>query len=64
MTRPRDPFESRGLTAEQRELAHRLMDRAFKIQEEAEDGLSVCEAVRLAAVQLGLEPPERTDDDD
>jgi hypothetical protein len=62
MTYRSDRFEARGLTPEQRQLAERLMERAFKIQEEAEDGLSVQEAVRLAAVQLGLEPPERTDD--
>jgi hypothetical protein len=63
MTRPRDAFEARGLTPEQRRIAELLITRAFQIQEEAEDGLSVREAVRLAAVQLGLEPPERTDDD-
>ncbi|MFE9222390.1 hypothetical protein ACFYN3_39590 [Streptomyces lavendulae] len=51
----------RNLKDPQRELAERLAARAARLRAEAGrdggDGLSVAEAVALAAVQLGLEPP-------
>ncbi|MFE3864851.1 hypothetical protein ACFXPT_31030 [Streptomyces goshikiensis] len=51
----------RNLTDVQDELARRLEARAGRLRAEAGrdggDGLSVVEAVALAAVQLGLQPP-------
>ncbi|MFD5890565.1 hypothetical protein ACFWHQ_31965 [Streptomyces sp. NPDC060334] len=54
----------RNLTDVQDELARRLEARAGRLRAEAGrdggDGLSVVEAVVLAAVQLGLRPPAPT----
>lgn len=51
----------RNLTDPERDLAVRLVARAERLRAEAgrEDGegLSVADAVALAAVQLGLQPP-------
>jgi DNA-binding MarR family transcriptional regulator len=49
------------LTDAQRELAERLQARAEALRAACEDGLSVAEAVELAAVQLGLQPPTAPD---
>ncbi|MCY0932380.1 hypothetical protein OTB20_40795 [Streptomyces sp. H27-H1] len=65
---PRTPSPLQGprsrqtLNARQRELADQLHDRANKLRDmtcadENDPGLSVTDAVALAAVQLGLEPP-------
>lgn len=45
------------LTAEQLALADDLHTRALALRAASEDGISIREAVALAAVQLGLEPP-------
>ncbi|MER6523052.1 MULTISPECIES: hypothetical protein [unclassified Streptomyces] len=54
----------RNLTDVQYELARRLEARAGRLRAEAGrdggDGLSVAEAVALAVVQLGLQPPAPT----
>ncbi|MFJ5551839.1 hypothetical protein [Streptomyces sp. NPDC093225] len=51
----------RNLRDPQRELAEQLAARADRLRAEAGrdggDGLSVADAVTLAAIQLGLEPP-------
>ncbi|MCQ0025608.1 hypothetical protein M4914_23490 [Streptomyces somaliensis DSM 40738] len=51
----------RNLTDPQRELADRLAVRAEALRAEAgregSEGLSLTDAVALAAVQLGLAPP-------
>lgn len=47
-----------GLTAEQRALADDLHARALALRAASDGGLSIREAVALAAVQLGLEAPE------
>jgi hypothetical protein len=46
-----------GLTPEQLSLAEDLHVRALALRAASEDGLSIREAVELAAVQLGLEGP-------
>jgi hypothetical protein len=46
-----------ALTPEQQALAEDLHVRALALRAASEDGLSIREAVALAAVQLGLEPP-------
>lgn len=56
------------LTPEQQALADDLHVRALALRAASEDGLSIREAVALAAVQLGLEGPtvavtEVSDDD-
>lgn len=56
----RRPRRGRLLNEGQRDLADRLHDRANRLREQAwadGDGLSVRDAVALAAVQLGLAPP-------
>lgn len=45
------------LSPEQRRLADALQARAQRIRDESEDGISIAEAVDLAAVQLGLQAP-------
>ncbi|MER5775522.1 hypothetical protein ABT144_14750 [Streptomyces sp. NPDC002039] len=54
----------RNLTDVQDELARRLQSRAARLRAEAGrdggDGLSVVDAVALAAVQLGRQPPAPT----
>lgn len=45
------------LTPEQLALADDLHTRALALRAASEDGLSIREAVHLAAVQLGLETP-------
>jgi hypothetical protein len=45
-----------GLTGDQRATAAELARRAERLRAESEDGISVTEAVRLAAIQLGFEP--------
>lgn len=47
----------RDLTPEQLALADDLHTRALALRAASEEGLSIREAVALAAVQLGLEPP-------
>jgi hypothetical protein len=47
----------RDLTPEQLALADDLHTRALALRAASEEGLSIREAVTLAAVQLGLEPP-------
>ena len=47
----------RVLRPEQQLLADQLHARAARIREESEEGLSIAEAVDLAAVQLGLQAP-------
>ncbi|WP_406418345.1 hypothetical protein [Streptomyces sp. NBC_01614] len=47
----------RDLTPEQLALADDLHTRALALRAASEDGLSIREAVHLAAVQLGLEAP-------
>jgi hypothetical protein len=49
-----------ALTPEQQELAEDLHVRALSLRAASEDGLSIREAVALAAVQLGIEPPQST----
>lgn len=49
--------ETGGLTPDQLALADDLHTRALALRAASEDGLSIREAVALAAVQLGLEPP-------
>ena len=46
-----------GLTPEQLALADDLHTRALALRAASEDGISIREAVALAAVQLGLEAP-------
>ncbi|MDI5965789.1 hypothetical protein [Streptantibioticus silvisoli] len=46
------------LTAEQQVLADELHARAEALRAGSEEGLSIREAVELAAVQLGLEAPK------
>jgi hypothetical protein len=53
--RPRG--RSRDLTPEQLALADDLHTRALALRAASEDGISIREAVNLAAVQLGLQPP-------
>jgi hypothetical protein len=42
------------MTDEQRAIAATLQRRALDLQNQSEDGLSVCDAVELAAIQLGM----------
>lgn len=53
--RPRG--RNRDLTPEQLTLADDLHTRALALRAASEDGLTIREAVALAAVQLGIEPP-------
>lgn len=46
------------LTPEQQALADDLHVRALALRAASEEGLSIREAVELAAVQLGLEAPQ------
>lgn len=46
-----------SLTPEQLALAQDLHTRALALRATSEDGLSIREAVDLAAVQLGIEAP-------
>jgi hypothetical protein len=46
-----------GLSPEQQALAEDLHVRALSLRAASEDGISIREAVALAAIQLGLEPP-------
>ncbi|MFI1928311.1 hypothetical protein [Streptomyces sp. NPDC020377] len=58
-TRPEKPHRRTGpgcLTPEQLALADDLHTRALALRAASEDGISIREAVALAAVQLGLEP--------
>jgi hypothetical protein len=48
----------RDLTPEQQALAEDLHVRALALRAASEDGLSIREAVALAAVQLGMEAPQ------
>lgn len=48
----------RDLTPEQLALADDLHTRALALRAASEEGLSIREAVALAAVQLGLEAPQ------
>lgn len=59
-SRPLKPHRRTGrgaLTPEQLALADDLHTRALALRAASEDGISIREAVELAAVQLGLEPP-------
>ncbi|MFJ4925340.1 hypothetical protein [Streptomyces sp. NPDC088736] len=46
-----------GLTPQQLALADDLHTRALALRAASEEGISIREAVNLAAVQLGLQPP-------
>jgi hypothetical protein len=48
------------LSPEQQALAEDLHVRALALRAASEGGLSIREAVALAAVQLGLEPPRES----
>jgi hypothetical protein len=59
-TRPEKTHRRTGrgaLTPEQLALADDLHTRALALRAASEDGISIRDAVTLAAVQLGLEPP-------
>lgn len=59
-THPLRPHRRTGpgcLTPEQLALADDLHTRALALRAASEEGLSIREAVALAAVQLGLEAP-------
>lgn len=43
------------MTPQQRELTRELQARAAALRESSEEGLSIKDAVALAAVQLGLD---------
>lgn len=47
-----------ALTPEQQALAEDLHVRALSLRAASEEGLSIREAVALAAVQLGMEAPQ------
>jgi DNA-binding MarR family transcriptional regulator len=53
-----DPYtptrNRRALTPEQQRLADRLQERAERLMADAEEGMSIREAVEFAAVQLGI----------
>lgn len=57
-----------GLTPEQQAIAEDLHVRALALRAASEEGLSIRDAVALAAVQLGMEAPqpdiEEAQDDD
>lgn len=53
-----------GLTPAQLALADDLHTRALALRAASEDGLSIRDAVNLAAVQLGLEAPEPAEGED
>lgn len=62
-TRPEAAHRKTGrsaLTPEQQQLAEDIHTRALALRAASEDGLSIREAVALAAIQLGLEPPHTT----
>ena len=64
-SRPERPHRRTGpgcLTPEQLALADDLHTRALALRAASEDGISIREAVALAAVQLGLEPPRATEE--
>lgn len=58
MPKPRNRKGRPLLTPEQQALADDLHVRALALRAASEDGLSIREAVALAAVQLGLESPQ------
>lgn len=58
--RGRNRGRLRNLTPEQQELADELHVRALAIRAASEGGVSITDAVHLAAVQLGLEAPQTT----
>jgi hypothetical protein len=55
--------ETGGLTPRQLALADDLHTRALALRTASEEGLSIREAVTLAAVQLGLEAPTTPEGD-
>ncbi len=65
-SRPEKPHRRTGrggLTPEQLALADDLHTRALALRAASEDGISIREAVALAAIQLGLEPPRATEEE-
>lgn len=50
--------KARNLTPEQQLLADELHMRALSLRTASDGGLSITEAVNLAAVQMGLEAPQ------
>lgn len=52
----RGPVSFRGMAPRELELAAELQRRAELIRENSEEGVSIREAVALAAVQLGMSP--------
>ncbi|MGW2223861.1 hypothetical protein [Streptomyces formicae] len=52
----------RNLSPDKLALADDLHTRALALRAASEDGLSIRDAVHLAAVQLGLEAPTEGDD--
>ncbi|WP_328632051.1 hypothetical protein [Streptomyces sp. NBC_00356] len=64
-TRPERAHRRTGpgaLTPAQLALADDLHTRALALRAASEDGLSIRDAVHLAAVQLGLETPQYDDE--
>jgi hypothetical protein len=53
----------RQLTPQQQVLAEDLHMRAAALRAAADDGMSIREAIDLAAVQLGLEAPDFSNDE-
>lgn len=53
----------RQLTPQQQAMADELHMRAAALRAASEDGLSISEAVELAAVQLGLQSPDLDDEE-
>jgi len=49
------PRRWRTLDPEQRAMAAELARRAERLRAESEDGISITESVRLAAMQLGFD---------
>jgi hypothetical protein len=52
-----------ALTVEERKNAVELRDRASRLREEFPD-MSITQTVKLAAIQMGLEEPDRGADND
>lgn len=61
--RQREKTNQWTLTPEQLALADDLHTRALALRAASEDGISIREAVALAAIQLGLEPPRATEEE-
>lgn len=52
---PYTPTRTRpALTPEQQDIAQRLQERAARLMADADEGMSIRDAVEFAAVQLGI----------